>query len=74
MRNGNNPPAHATLDPEDWSGVRALGHRMLDDMLDHIEHIREGPAWQPIPADVRGKFREALPVEPTSIAPIFGCC
>lgn len=71
MQHGNNPPAHATLDPDDWNDVRATGHRMLDDMLDHLEHIREGPAWQPIPADVRAKFREALPVAGTSIDAVY---
>jgi hypothetical protein len=25
-----------SLDPEDWSGLRRLGHRMLDDMFDHV--------------------------------------
>jgi aromatic-L-amino-acid/L-tryptophan decarboxylase len=29
---------------------RAQAHRMLDDALDYIEHIRERPVWQPIPA------------------------
>jgi glutamate/tyrosine decarboxylase-like PLP-dependent enzyme len=30
-----------TLDPEDWDEFRALGHRMLDDMLNGLENIRE---------------------------------
>ena len=52
-----------SLDPADWTDVRALGHRMLDDMFDYIEHIRTRPAWQPIPADVRARFREPLPLQ-----------
>ena len=28
--------ASETLDPQDWDEFRALGHRMLDDMIDHI--------------------------------------
>ncbi len=52
----------ATLDPEDWSALRAQGHRMLDDMFDYLEHIRERPVWQPIPPRVRDGFRESLPV------------
>jgi glutamate/tyrosine decarboxylase-like PLP-dependent enzyme len=28
-----------TLDPENWNGIRALGHRMLDDMMDHQKNI-----------------------------------
>ena len=33
---------------------------MLDDALDYIEHIRERPVWQPIPAEVRDRFRETV--------------
>jgi glutamate/tyrosine decarboxylase-like PLP-dependent enzyme len=59
-----------TLDPSDWQDLRAQGHRMLDDMLDYLEHIRERPVWQPIPAEVRGLFHEALPQEPTDLASV----
>ncbi len=34
---------------------------MLDDMFDHLEHIRERPVWQPIPDAVRARFRDQLP-------------
>lgn len=57
-----------SLDPSDWSSFRAQGHRMLDDMLDYIEHIRTRPVWQPIPDDVRACFREPIPAHPTDIA------
>jgi aromatic-L-amino-acid/L-tryptophan decarboxylase len=50
-----------TLDPPDWTELRALGHRMVDDMIDHIATIRERPVWQPIPDVVRAQFRELLP-------------
>ena len=30
-----------TLDPEDWDELRALGHRMLDDMMTRLQTIRE---------------------------------
>ena len=29
-----------TLDPENWDGSRALGHRMLDDMMRYQQTIR----------------------------------
>ena len=35
-----------TLDPDDWEQVRALGHVMLDDMIDYVRDVRERPAWQ----------------------------
>lgn len=60
----------ATLDPQDWQALRAQGHRMLDDMLDYIEHIRERPVWQPIPDDVRAHFRTTLPNAPTDLASV----
>lgn len=51
----------ATLDPADWTDLRALGHRMLDDMFDRLAGLRDGPVWRPMPDDVRSGFREALP-------------
>lgn len=60
-----------TMDPDDWPSVRALGHRMLDDMFDHIEEVRGRPVWQPIPDDVRQRFGEDLPRAPTDLATIY---
>ncbi len=57
-----------TLDPANWEEFRAQGHRMLDDMLDYIEHIRERPVWQPIPPQVRSAFSEPLPRQPGDLA------
>jgi aromatic-L-amino-acid/L-tryptophan decarboxylase len=54
-------PTDATLDPDDWDAVRALGHRMLDDMLDALAHVREGPVWRPMPEPIRSRFRSAIP-------------
>ncbi len=55
-----------TLDPDDWSGLRALGHRMVDDMFDHLAGLRSQPVWRPMPADVRGEFRAPLPHAPSA--------
>ena len=49
------------LDPEDWDETRRQAHRMLDDMLDHIRHIRDQPVWRPMPKDTRAGFRAPLP-------------
>jgi len=64
-------PDPPTLDPEDWTETRELGHRMLDDMFDYLEQIRGRPAWQPIPAAVRGSFRAALPESPTDLEAVY---
>ena len=63
--------SESTLDPSDWSDVRAQGHRMLDDMFDHLAHIRSFPTWQPMPDSVRAHFREALPRAPESLAAVY---
>jgi glutamate/tyrosine decarboxylase-like PLP-dependent enzyme len=59
-----------TLDPPDWQEFRSQGHRMLDDILDYLEHIRERPVWQPIPPEVRASFRQALPADPEDLATV----
>jgi glutamate/tyrosine decarboxylase-like PLP-dependent enzyme len=59
-----------TLDPANWQDLRAQGHRMLDDMLDYLEHIRERPVWQPIPPEVRAEFHEALPHQSSDLATV----
>ena len=61
---------HDTLDPSDWQAFRAQGHRMLDDMLDYLEHLRERPVWQPIPPAVRASFQQPMPTEPTDLASV----
>lgn len=54
-----------TLDPTDWDAFRALGHRMLDDMLDHLAALHTKPAWQPMPDGVRSALAsEPLPRSP----------
>jgi glutamate/tyrosine decarboxylase-like PLP-dependent enzyme len=57
-----------TLDPSDWRDFREQAHRMLDDILDYTQQLRERPVWQPIPQDVRNSFREPLPQESTDLA------
>jgi len=60
-----------TLDPENWEELRAQGHKMLDDMLDYLEHVRERPVWRPIPDAVRARFRSPLPQEPEALAAVY---
>jgi glutamate/tyrosine decarboxylase-like PLP-dependent enzyme len=61
---------HETLDPVDWPAFRAQAHRMLDDMLGYVENIRERPVWQPIPAEVRARFRSSTPHEGRELAEV----
>ena len=39
--------AEETLDPSDWKKLKALSHRMLDDMLVYLENIRSQPTLFP---------------------------
>lgn len=57
-----------TLDPADWREMRLQGHRMLDDMFDYIENLRERPVWQPIPAEIRQVFHQPLSIKPGDLA------
>ncbi len=53
-----------TLDPENWDEARALGHRMVDDMISYLQTVRERPSWRAIPQSVKEKLRQSLPLEP----------
>ncbi len=59
-----------TLDPEDWEEFRVQAHRMLDDIVDYIQNIRQRPVWQPIPEIVRNRFQAAIPAGPSSLAEV----
>lgn len=50
-----------TLDPADWDELRALGHRMVDEVLTYLQTIRERPVWRPIPDEVKAALRRPLP-------------
>jgi len=45
-----------SLDPEDWDELRALGHRMLDDLMSELENIRETSHRFPSEADISNIF------------------
>src|ERR1700733_15480468 len=64
--------ASESLDPADWPAFRVQAHQMLEDALDYVEHIRERPVWQPIPGEVRERFREPVPHAPSDLAAVHG--
>ncbi len=56
-----------TLDPtssQDWQAMRALGHQMVDDMLDYLEQVRERPVWQKVADISQRHFAQPIPREP----------
>jgi hypothetical protein len=63
--------SNESLDPENWAAFREQAHRMLDDALDYVRDIRNRPVWQPIPAEIREKFRDAdVPRQPANLADV----
>ncbi len=60
------------LDPADWSEFRRHAHAMLDDMITHIETIRERPVWQPAPAATRERFQQPLPRDGRDLGDVLG--
>ncbi len=65
------PQPEQTLDPQDWDTVRALGHRMMDDMVDHLAGLRSGPVWRLMPEPARAAFDQPLPRTATPLADIY---
>jgi aromatic-L-amino-acid/L-tryptophan decarboxylase len=51
------------FDPQDWSELRQLGHRMIDDMINHLATVAQRPVWQPIPAEIREHFQTSAPID-----------
>jgi glutamate/tyrosine decarboxylase-like PLP-dependent enzyme len=43
---------------------------MLDDILGYTRDIRQRPVWQPIPGEVRERFRGPVPAAPSSLAEV----
>jgi glutamate/tyrosine decarboxylase-like PLP-dependent enzyme len=59
----NKRPAE-TLDPADWGSFRALAHQMMDAMIDHLSSLRDKPAWQAMPPEVKAGLKQPLPLQP----------
>lgn len=55
-----------TLDPENWDDLKQLGHRMLDDMMHFLQHIKTEPVWRKPPPEVKQTFQTGLPETPQS--------
>ena len=60
-----------SLDPQDWQPLRALGHRMLDDMFDDLAGLRDEPVWRAMPDEFRGELQSGMPRLPTPPAHVY---
>ncbi|NIR45372.1 MAG: amino acid decarboxylase [Gemmatimonadetes bacterium] len=54
-------PDDTGLDPARWDRLQALGHRMLDDMFEQLQTLRERPVWRPVPEEVARRLSVPLP-------------
>jgi len=70
MSNPNKPNNH-TLDPENWDDVRAQGHKVFDEMIDHLEGIHDVPSWQPITDDAIAALNTPMPEEAGDLAEVY---
>lgn len=61
-----------TLDPDEWSAVRAVAHRAVDEAIDHLATVRERPAWRAPPAAAHAFFDGPLPRAPAPLEQVYG--
>ena len=59
------------LDPKDWEAMRALGHQMVDDLIDYWAGIREQKIWRPIPDEVKEVFDQPIPEQGQSPEEVY---
>jgi aromatic-L-amino-acid decarboxylase len=60
-----------SLDPSDWEAMRQLGHRMVDDMMEHLRTVRERRAWDKIPDEVLPELQQPLPQGPQDTVSVY---
>jgi aromatic-L-amino-acid/L-tryptophan decarboxylase len=65
-------PHEESLDPQDWTELRALAHRAVDDAVDYMASLRERPAWEHAPAEVKAHFAGPAPLGPQPVDEIYG--
>ena len=66
---GNVP--EETLDPEDWTGIRAVAHQAVDDAIEYLRDVRDRPVWREMPVEIRKTFETSLPRAPTAISAVY---
>ncbi len=61
-----------SLDPEDWSALKELGHRMLDDMFEYLQTVRDRPIWAKPSNFAVASMNQPLPKLPQDAAEVYG--
>lgn len=70
-KNATSAATGSGLDPTDWAEFRVLAHGLLDDLITHIETIRQKPVWQKPTAEVRARFSHPLPHAANGLSAVF---
>ncbi len=60
-----------TLDPQDWEGLRQLGHQMVDDMLEFLKTVQERPVWEKTGEETKSFLQTNLPEQPESVEQVY---
>ncbi|MFN2449441.1 MAG: aspartate aminotransferase family protein [Candidatus Baltobacteraceae bacterium] len=59
------------LDPADWERFRRTAHEALDDAIDSMRDVRDGPVWQAVPAPVKEALRAPMPQAPSAFEDVY---
>ena len=60
-----------SLDPSNWDQFRQTAHGLLDDIITHIETIRQRPVWQKPADETRARFTRPLPIESRELGDVL---
>lgn len=53
-----------SLDPDEWTDIRSLGHQIMDDMINYLRDLRLRSTWRPMPLSVRNAIAQTnLPIK-----------
>ncbi|MFZ1717328.1 MAG: amino acid decarboxylase, partial [Saprospiraceae bacterium] len=47
-----------SLDPDNWDAVSDLGKKMVEEMVDYLQHIDQEPIWRKPPEEVKNLVKE----------------
>jgi aromatic-L-amino-acid decarboxylase len=59
------------LDPANWDEIRRLGHRMVDDMMDYLQSVRERPVWKKPTSFAVRNLQMELPEWPSDMETVY---
>jgi aromatic-L-amino-acid/L-tryptophan decarboxylase len=61
----------SSLDPSNWADFRQHAHGLLDDLITHIESIRQEPVWRAPSDEARERFSRPLPHDDHSLSEVL---